>query len=155
MITSYFHFQDLPDQTRVFHKIRSKQRIDCTRYHNSGGYIGLSKFKNAKGHLCLYRGKARDVVKATSSRIADIGLSNGDWLSSIYIEDLDNKQFGYGDFGNDGLLFIINDDYTSIELLVIPNGKNLITGYYQKLIDGDYDEVLSMYRSDALPYFEY
>jgi len=39
-------------------------------------------------------------------------------------------------FRNDGYLFINNKNYSEIELLVIPNGRNLISSYYQKIIDG-------------------
>ena len=155
MIGAYFKLQDLPGDTRAKHKIRSKTRLDCTGFVDWIGIKGLEKFVNHKGQMYFYKTPARDVVKADSKRQADICLTNGDNFSSLYFEDLDYKQYAYGDFSNDGLLFIVNEDYSYIEILIIPNGKNLIKGYYQKLIDGDFDEVIKRMREQAVPFFNY
>lgn len=155
MIGAYFKFQSLPELVRIKHKIRSKTRLDCTDFTDWIEYRGLTKFVNHKGQLYLYKSPAKDVVKADSKRQADICLTNGENISSLYFEDLDYKQFAFGDFGNDGLLFIVNEDYSQIEMFVIPNGKNLIKGYYQKLLDSDFYDVIKKMREQAKPFFNY
>ena len=155
MIGAYFQLQSLSELVRGKHKIRSKQRLDCTNFTKGIDYRGLTKFVNHKGQMYFYISPARDVVKADSKRQADICLTNGDNLSSLFFEDLEYKQFAFGDFGNDGLLFIVNEDYSRIEILVIPNGKNLIKGYYQKLLYGDFDEVIQRMREQAKPFYNY
>jgi hypothetical protein len=58
-------------------------------------------------------------------------------------------------YRNDGYLFIINKDYTQIEILVIIDGRNLISSYYQKLIDGGLDEELKSLREKSRPFYLY
>lgn len=94
-------------------------------------------------------------------------------LSSIYIEDFDCSEYGYGypnknpfiskdrkpnplfEYSNDSYLFIINKDYTEIEILVIADGRNLISYYYQNLIDGHFDIELKELRRQAKPFYPY
>ncbi|NCU33336.1 MAG: hypothetical protein EOM23_10515, partial [Candidatus Moranbacteria bacterium] len=95
MITAYYRFENLPDELRAANKIKSKARLDCTGH--AGDYKGLTKFVNNKGMLFFYLTAARDFVNADSKRIADVSLTNGSInLTSIYIEDTDFPQFGYG-----------------------------------------------------------
>jgi len=93
-------------------------------------------------------------------------------FSSIYIEDYDFPEYGYGypnakrllsngsinpqfEFRNDGYLFVINKDYSEIEILIIPDGRNLISGYYQRLIDGLFDDDLKRLRNQSKSFFQY
>ena len=93
-------------------------------------------------------------------------------LSSIYIDDIDFENIGYGypnanrylvngsfnplyEFRNDGYLFIIDKNYKQIELLVIPGGRNLISSYYQKMIDGGFEDQLTYYRKEAKVFYQY
>ena len=176
MIGAYYNLIALPDEVRAINKIRSKARLDCVAYTDKvpGGYKGLTFFVNHKGQLYFYKTPAMDFVKANRKRIAEWSLTFGNLnLSSIYIEDLDYPEFGYGHsnpnrlignggnpnplfpFRNDGYLFIMNTNHTQIELLVIPDGRNLISSYYQKLIDGGFDEELNYLRKEASPFFNY
>jgi hypothetical protein len=63
-----------------------------------------------------------------------------------------NPQF---EFRNDGYLFLVNTDYTEIEVLVITDGRNLISSYYQKMIDGGFDDELKILREQARPFYRY
>ncbi len=93
-------------------------------------------------------------------------------FSSIYIDDLDFPEIGYGypnvnrflsngsknpmfEFRNDGYLFLINKDYSEIELFVIPDGRNLISSYYQKMIDGGFDDEVRELRKQAKIFYQY
>ncbi len=175
MIPVYFRFESLPDELRTAHKIKSKARLDCTGFTDNlpGGYKGLMNFVNAKGMMFFYLTEARDFVSADSKRIADFSLTNASInLTSIYIEDLQYPQYGYGtpnakrflsngkenplfDYRLDGYLFVMNQAYSQIEMFVIPGGRNLINAYYQKLIDGGLDEDIQSLRKAAKPFFDY
>ncbi len=175
MIAAYYKLQSLSDMARAANKIRSKARLDCIGFVDrvQGGYKGLEAFRNSKGQLAFYKTPARDIVEAHSKRLAEWTLTNNSLnLSSLYIEDTDFMQYAYGypnakshlsngtanplfPFRNDGYLFTVNADYSEIELLIFPDGRNLIHSYYQRLIDGAFDEDLQRCRDEANPYFPY
>ena len=108
-----------------------------------------------------------------SKRLAEWSLTgNGLNFSSIYIDDLDYPEIGYGypnasrhlsngsenplfEFRNDGYLFLMNKDYSVIEILIIPDGRNLISSYYQKFIDGGFDDEVRQLRQQAKPIYQY
>lgn len=170
-ITGYYRLEQLSDEVKSANGIRSKARLDCTAH--SGNYTGLTNFVNAKGQLFFYLTPARDIINSDSRRIADWSLTNNSQnLSSIYIEDMDSPNIGFGycnanrllsngqknpmfQFRNDGYLFLVNPDYTVIELLVISNGRNLISLHYQKFIDGGYDGEVRQLREQAEPFYKY
>jgi hypothetical protein len=175
MIGIYYRFETLPDDVKVQNKIRSKARLDCTKHYDkiNGGYNGLTYFVNYKGQLFFFKTPARDFINTDSKRLAEWSLTNdGLNLSSIYIDDLDFPEIGYGypnanrllkngtpnplfEFRNDGYLFLMNKDYSLIELLIVPDGRNLINSYYQKLIDGGFDDELNKFRLQATPFYKY
>lgn len=172
---AYFKFESLPDDIKKAHGIRSKSRIDCTFYCDKVhcGYSGLEPFKNDKGQLFFFVTPASSYITADSKRIAEWSLTNkGLNFSSIYIEDTDYPEFGFGypngkrtlsngsnnplfKYRADGYLFVFNKDITLLELIVIPASRNLISSYYQALIDGELDSELKRLRENSQPYFNY
>lgn len=175
MIKAYFMLEILRDEVKKAHGIRSKARLDCIRFADEvpGGYTGLDNFINNKGQLCFYKTPVKSFANADYRRLAEWSLTNNSLnLSSIYIEDADFPQYGYGypnanrllsngllnplfPHRHDAYLFICNPDHTTIELLVIPEGRNLISAYYQRLIDGDLDSEINRMRKQSKPYFNY
>lgn len=175
MIAAYYKLVQLPDEIRKAHKIRSKARLDCVSFTDQvqGGYQGLTIFVNSKGQLFFYKTPCKDFVNSDSKRLAEFSLTNSSLnLSSIYIEDMDCPEIGYGypnskrllsngspnplfPYRNDGYLFLLNKDYSEIELLVISDGRNLISSYYQKMIDGGFDEKIREMRQQAKPFYQY
>ena len=175
MIGAYFKLALLPDEVRASNKIRSKARLDCIVYSDlvKGNYKGLTNFVNHKGQLFFYKTPCKDFVTTDSKRLAEWSLTgNGLNFSSIYIDDLDYPEIGYGypnasrllsngsinplfEFRNDGYLFVMNKDYSEIELLIIPDGRNLISSYYQKFIDGGFDDEVRQLRLQAKPFYQY
>ena len=171
MLVALYKFVALPNEIKAQNRINSKCRLDCIKY--AGNYIGLTNFVNDKGQLFFYKSACREVVDTHSKRYAEWCLTNKSQnLSSIYIEDVDFLQFGYGfpngkprlsngqsnpmyPFRNDAFLFIVNQDYTEIEVLVLANGRNYINLYYQSLIDGDLDAEIERYRANYRTYFDY
>ena len=162
----------MPDEVRACNKIKSLNRLDCIGYTDNvpNGYKGLLSFVNSKGQLFLYRASAPAIVKANSKRVATWILTHGSLnVSSIYLE---LPEYGYGypnakpflnngspnplfPFRSDAYLFIVNKDISVIELLIIPNEKNMISGYHNQLIDGEFNEEINQLRNDAKPFFKY
>lgn len=175
MIGAYYKLVSLPDEVRAGNKIKSKARLDCVSFFDRvpGGYKGLTIFVNGKGQLFFYKTPAREIVEANSKRISEWSLTNCSLnFSSIYIEDFDFSEYGYGypnanrllsngspnplfNFRNDGYLFIVNPDYSVIEILIIPDGRNLIGSFYHRLIDGGFDEDVKRCREQARPFYNY
>jgi len=175
MMILYYKFELLSEDIRASNKIRSKARLDCVSFTDIviGGYGRLTNFVNSKGQLFFYKTSCRNFVNADSKRFAEWSLTNNSQnLSSIYIDDLDYPEIGYGypnaqrllsngnpnpqfPFRNDGYLFLLNKDYTEIELLIIPDGRNLISSYYQKMIDGGFDDIIRELRKQAKPFYQY
>ena len=152
---NYYRFIALPEEAKKAHNIKSKMRLDCISYTNDAeNHRGLSCLFNHKKQFFLYKTPARNFVDADSKRVAEwslIGRSRASGssinLSSLYQEDPDYPQFAYGypngnrelsngsvnpflDYRYDGYLFIINTELTEIELLIIHDGRNLISSYY-------------------------
>ncbi|HRZ42181.1 MAG TPA: hypothetical protein P5228_05710 [Bacteroidales bacterium] len=175
MIKAYYLFQCLPEPMRKANGIKSKARLDCIRFVDKmpEGYKGLEPFQNHKGQLFFYKTPAHSFINAETRRISEWSLTNNSLnLSSIYIEDTDYPQFGYGypnanrilstglpnplyAYHQDAYLFICNEDYTRIELMVVPAGRNLVSAYYQKLIDGGFDVEIQRMRSIAVTFYPY
>lgn len=175
MTGAYYKMVVLTDEVRNINKIRSKARLDCVSYADnvSTGYKGLTKFVNSKGQLFFYKTAARDFVSSDSKRLAEWSLTNGSInFSSVYIEDMDYPELGYGypngkrllsngnpnplfQFRNDAYLFVMNTDYTEIEIFVIIDGRNLISSYYQVMIDGGFEDEITHLRKQAKPFYNY
>lgn len=171
MIRAYYKLVAFSDEIKALNKIRSKARLDCIAY--AGNYKGLTNFVNKQGQLFFYKTPCKEFIETQSKRVAEWSLTNNSLnFSSIYIEDFDFLEYGYGypnakprlsngepnplyPFKNDGYLFIINKDYSQIEILILPDGRNLISHYYQHLIDGYFDTELQRLRAEAKPFFEY
>ncbi|MDP1725571.1 MAG: hypothetical protein Q8M15_02215 [Bacteroidota bacterium] len=133
----------------------------------------MTNFVNSKGQLFFYKTPCRDFVNTDSKRLAEWSLTKDSLnLSSIFIEDIDYPEIGYGypnanrllangspnplfPFRNDGYLFLINKDYSEIGMFIIPDGRNLISSYYQKMIDGGFDDEIRTLRAQAKSYYLY
>lgn len=175
MIGAYYKLATLTEEVRAANKIRSKKRLDCICFTDkvSDGYKGLINFVNSKEQLFFYKTLCRDFVRTDSKRHAQWSLTGGGLnLSCLFIDDLDYQEIGYGypnakehlsngfknplfEFRNDGYLFLINKDYTVIELLIILDGRNLISSYYQIMIDGGFDDEIRELRMQAKGFYNY
>lgn len=171
MIRGYYKLVVLTDELKTLNKIRIKARLDCIA--SAGNYLGLTNFVNKKGELFFYKTPCREFIESNSKRTAEWSLTNDSRnFSSIYFEDFDILEYGYGylnpnlrfnngksnplhSFRNDGYLFIINKDYTEIEVLRLVEGRNLISHYYQHLIDGFFDIEIQRLRLEAKPFYPY
>lgn len=168
---AYFKFLNLPVQVKQSNNIRSKKRLDCIQ--QAGNYTGLNCLKNHKGMLFVYKTPAGQFVSADVKREAEWSLTKSSLnLTSLFIEDLDYPQFAYGypnssrllsngdenpfyAYRHDGYLFIMNKDITELEMFIIPDSRNLISSYYQLLIDGELDSDISALRQQAQTFYDY
>jgi hypothetical protein len=176
MLKAYYKFIVLPDEVRNLNKIKSESRLDCISFTDkvTGNYKGLTFFVNPKGQFFLYKSSPDSFIEANKKRISEWTLTSKSInLSSIYIEDLEKSEIGYGypnphrflgknklinplyDFRNDGYLFMMNKDFSELELFVIPDGRNLIRSYYQKLKDNCFDAEIKELRNQAKLFFNY
>jgi len=170
----YFKFQSLPQEVRDKFNIKSSNRIDCIRVYNPTGHKGLTFFVNNKNQLFLYKALPKSFIHTDIRRQADwtlIGKSIN--LTSVY-SYLHAKGFGYGNppyskmlgskknkpnplftWKDDLYLFLYNEELTTIELIVIPNGKSLWNTYFSKLVNGDFDKIIQSMRDASKPFFDY
>lgn len=156
MIEAYFLFQFLPEKIRKLYNIKSKSRLDCTAIKDNIGFIDkLTKFVNFKEQLFFYLNDPADYISRDARRLAEIALTNGSHFTSLFIPELSAPDRAYGDYETDGLLFQIDWGKLQIEMLVIPSSYRLISSYFQKFLDGGYDEQIIRFRASAQPYFDY
>ncbi len=155
-ITAYYQLQKLPADIKKEWKIKSSARLDCTRHFNLLDDKPLNQFVNRKGQMYFYCSAPENYVTAKAKRISDIGLTHGSKnLSSIFIPNLEYSEYGYGDYGNDCLLFKLSNDLSSIDMFLIKNGKHLKKQYFQQFIDGELDEEIEQIKQQAMPFFNY
>lgn len=172
---AYYKLQKLPEAIRAAHKIKSADRLDCTHFadETDTAYKGLEPFMNHKGQLFFYLTAARQFVTTQAKRIAEWSLTKSSLnLSSLYIEDFANPEYAYGypngsqklsngsenplyEFRSDGYLFILSDKLKQIEIIVLPEQRNLISNWYQLLIDNELEQDISRLRQNAKPFFDY
>jgi len=176
MLEVLYKFQSLPDEVKSLNKIKSESRLDCVSFTDkvTGNYKGLTFFVNTKGQFFLYKTIPDSFIEADRKRISEWSLTSKSInLSSIYIDDIEHFEIGYGypnpnkflgkkrvpnplfEFRNDAYLFIMNKDLSEIELLVIPDGRNLIRSYYQKLLDGGFNNEIRELRNQAKLFYNY
>ncbi len=154
-ITAYYQLEKLSEDIKAEFKIRSKARLDCVAHYKLFDNEPLSQFVNKKGMMFFFCSAPENYIIANVKRIADIGLSNGSHLSSIYIPNLEHPEYGYGDYANECILFKLNSDLSCIELFIIKNGKYLNKQYFQLFIDGELDDEIEKIKQQAQPFFHY
>lgn len=175
MFSAYYELVVLPNEVKAKHKIKLDakiKRFDCIRF--AGYYKGIEPFKNKKGMFIEFLTPANTMVHTTDERRAEYVLQNNSQnFSSIYTllqpefigfawgEPNNKKNLSNGkpnpmyEFKNDGFLFIINPDFTRIELLIIESGRYTIQGYLKQLAAGEFNEALQQMRTTAKTFFEY
>jgi hypothetical protein len=150
----------------------SKSRLDATLFN--GEYRDIVKpFENAKGMLFLNLTPQKDFVKAKEERLTEFSLTGKSMnFSGLYFEEIENPYFCYGYplgkpmlsngtpnpsfvFRNDLYLFIVNDTYTEVEVLVFRNAKNYASDYLQLLCNGEFDTQIEEQRKKAKPFYNY
>ncbi len=174
---SYFKLEQLSPEIRIQNNLKpdTKNRLDCTLYHSPDSNLrGLGFFVNPRGMLYLNLTPPRNVCKSIAQRQSTWSLTGRSVnLTSIFIDFPETPQYAYGNppyrpmlnkkkkpnplfsFKNDLYLFIVNSDYTEIELMIVPGQKHLLSAYYMRLMQGEWDNVIRTLRESAKPFYEY
>lgn len=178
----YYKYSELSAEIRIQNNLKptTKNRLDCTSFYSTGFDLrGIDFFANEKGMLFFNLSEPRDFVHSDSRRMAEKALTktvkkDNYNYSSIYIDNPDQPNYGYGypakskllgkdkqkanpmyAFRDDLYLFIINEDYTEIECIIIPYKRNLSHQYFVKLWQGELDEQIEFFRMNSNVFYDY
>jgi hypothetical protein len=131
-----------------------------------GYFKPLDALKNAGGEIVMYC-QRNDKCNRNSTAETRLQCKGSVNFSSVYLDNLNRETLiGYGEppqtaklkgdkanpfFDNrsDGYLFIVAPDKSTIEILIIPDGRQLIKGYAGMLADGLLNEALNELRKSA------
>lgn len=177
---AYYHFIQLSDNLKEKNNIKTNAktpRYDCIR--KAGFYEPMESLKNKDGILYAYLSETRGIINSPDRRRADRFLHTSKSLniSSVYLM-LDpvpnlgfvgfgnpdpNKTYGgknkkpnpFFNYRNDAFLFVVSEDWESIEMLILSNGKFTIESNEKRLADGYFDETLAELRKVSQPFFDY
>ena len=88
LFSAYMKFEQLPDEVKTLHKIKTGAKIprfDLTRL--AGYYKPLESLKNKKGQIILYLNETRGIIDSPDQRRADRFLMGKDSLnfSSVFL----------------------------------------------------------------------
>ena len=135
----------------------------------AGYFKPLEALKNAKNEIVMYY-QRNDKCNKKSTAETRLQCKDSINFSSVYFKNMKigGQLIGYGEppqanvlkggkqnpfYENkeDGYLFIFNPDYTTIDILIVPNGRWIIQGIVKQLADGQLNDVLELMRRTAKP----
>lgn len=172
---AYMKFQELPKEVKANNKIKVDAVIPRYDLVLMAGYWGgLNGLKTKKGlaYLNLIRNDSTQVINGAQWRLQTKDSCN---FSSLFVitQKLDNCFVGYGnplrketfsikqkpnpfyEYKNDGLLFVISEDWKQIEVLIIKDGFFTIQGNAEALANGCFNEALETMRATAKEFYQY
>ena len=173
MIAAYYKLSILSDGLKASNKIKVGAKIpryDCTKF--SGDYEGIKPFINPKGMFKLSLMECREFIKTDKRRMAEFALVGSKNLnfSSLYCEDGSNIYYGNPNgkpllsdgrknplfqFRNDLYLFVIDKDFTQIEILILPNQKGFALELAESFKDGDFENDFIKLKSNPKTFYNY
>lgn len=169
----------LPDEAKRRHNIKVGAKVPRFDLVQISGYSkSWEALKNKDGQIYFYLNEARGIINSPDSRRADRFLMGKGSLnfSSVFLLECEPSNGYFVGYGNpngketysknnkpnpfyecrdDGYLFLISEDWRTIEVFVIPNGKNTILGNAKALNDGVYNDMLKPIREAATTFFQY
>lgn len=179
MFKAYLRLEQLPDAVKAKHNIKvgaKKPRFDLVKME--GYYPPIGELRNSKnGQTCFFLNGTDGIIHSHIHKAETYLQAKGSLnFSSIYMADqtpINGYLLGYGfpnpsqtyskkkvsnpfyDYRGDGFLFVIAEDWSSIEILVISNGKYTIESYAAALASGAFNEALNFFRETAKPVYQY
>lgn len=145
-LTDYYKMAKLPT-------CKSKSRFDCIASTREYEPFEELAQRCLQKRFKFYLTKVPDNFKNKAERKADWVISDTKNISSVYTPDLDNPLLGYGDVANtnDALLFLFNEDYTTIDVFVARGLKQNQLALYVLFADGELDDEIAQLRKQAKP----
>jgi hypothetical protein len=142
-LNDYYKFEKQPNQ-------KSKTRLDCIASTQS--YNDFEMLRNKADELFVYYGNVPDNFGGNVRRKADKAITKVKNISSIFIPDLELRNFAFGDIKGtkDAILMIINDNETMIEIFIARGYKSHVKNLWQCFVGGDYDNDISELRAAAV-----
>ena len=165
MFTAYLRLERLTDKER---------KVPCYSVTALAGYYKPLEALKTRNGIKLYLQAASTYIKTPDTRRADYTLEGNKSLNFSSLFVLNGYKptesgiiVGYGnpprtetyskmkrpnpfyEYRQDGFVFLITPDYSTIEVLVIPNGMPTIIGSAQALANGVFDEELATARKAA------
>lgn len=148
IFTDYYRFEKKSGQ-------KSKKRVDCVK--STCSYEPFEGLRNKDGDLFVYL--SENYTKAGVERKADLAMSKGDHLSSIYKYEIDSP-YWFGDMkGTTDAFVIVDDDFEMIdgrvkdwsvlELFIARGYKNKISPLLNAVSGGEFDEEFERLRQGA------
>ena len=138
-----------------------------------------TRFQIQEENICCHNWETYDATLHPSDRQhwdwfqkSEVALTQSGFNFSSIIYECDGCNIGYGypnpkyrlsnsqlnplyKNRNDGYIFIHNEEYSEVELLVFPDKKDLIDSIYNHIIDGHYDEQLEYIQVGAKVFYDY
>lgn len=146
ILTDYYKMAKLPT-------CKSKMRMDCIASTGSYEPFEARATRTREKRFKFYFGDTPEQFKAEAKRKSGMAISDGSYISSVYVPDLENPLMGYGDMvgTQDALLFLFTEDYRSVEVFVARGLKNNKNGLFNKFTDGELGEEVKALRERATP----
>lgn len=166
MFRAYLRLERLTDKER---------KVPCYSVTAIAGYYKPLEALKTRNGIKLYLQAASTYVKTPDTRRADYTLEGNKSLNFSSLFVLNGYKptgsgfiVGYGnpprsetysklkrpnpfyEYRQDGFIFLIASDYSTIEVLVIPNGMPTIIGSAQALASGVFDVELATARKAAI-----
>jgi hypothetical protein len=135
----------------------------------AGYFKPLNELKNKGGEIVMYY-QRNDKCNPNSKAETRLQCKGSVNFSSVYLQNMKIGEtlIGHGEppqakelkggkqnpfYGNreDGYLFLIAPDLSTIEIIIVPNGRYLIQGVAKQLEDGQFNEALKQIRYTAKP----
>jgi hypothetical protein len=132
MIDSYLKFEKNTSG-------KSKTRFDLSKY-SEPVYDPLNK-------EFIYLVSTPEKIRANQKRKSDIGITQKDWISAIYIPDITKPNFAYADIKDSEDLILFNISSNCLEMFVCKGKKNLYQSVMNLYCDGELDEEIKNFRS--------
>jgi hypothetical protein len=147
----------LTDYYKGERKSETKDRYDIT--FKTGSYppfeeIMLNRTKFNVGGLSFYY--TDSYGKEDIERKPQKCIKKSTHISGVFIPDLHMNKIGFGDTKNteDALIFIFNEDYTTIEIFVARGKKNDSQCLYLEVKDGELNSEIEYLRNIATEVFK-
>jgi hypothetical protein len=141
ILTDFYKGEHLPES--------AKTRYDVVA--STGSYEPFEiKLRNKKGEMFFYLTETPGTYKFSRKEKPDKAISKSDNISSLFVPD-PSRPYAFGDIKGtqDAALFIIKDEWKTIELIIARGQRNNRLNLYHLLCDGELDHELEALRGRA------